>query len=184
MDRRPTQRILRLYDAATPENREASAWYGRGRSHVRRMARDHGVTERAAAGVVAAISPRLQWSQNLQYADDILAFAASGIRIAKPQVPVFRQNRDKAWRIALGEYPLSVLGGMKTRSFYRNLTGNLEAVTVDVWAGRAAGLTAAAISDSEYAIIAEAYIEAARLRGIMPAEMQAVVWVEVRGRSD
>lgn len=175
--------ILAWYDGSEQQNRDAAEWYGRGRAHVRRLARDYGVTESTAAGVIAALSPRIQWAVNLRAAESVLEHAAIGIRITMPVVGGFGANRDKAWRIALGERPLSVLGGLKVRAFYRNLMGQLDHVTVDVWAARAAGIEHVSITAAEYMMVAEAYTVAAQRRNVRPAEMQAVVWVAIRGRS-
>jgi len=173
--------ILAWHDAADPANVAGAQWYGRGRAHARRMAREHGTTVRTAAGVIAALSPRVRWEQNLEYADRVLEHAAHGPvqTIPCPNLGVFSGSSIKAWRISLGERPLSVLGGLKTRAFYRNLSGDLAHVTVDVWAARAVGIEGG-ITDRTYERIAAAYTEAARLRGIPPAVMQAIVWVAIR----
>jgi hypothetical protein len=171
--------VLTWHDHADPANVEGAAWYNRGRGHAKRMAREHGCSVRTAAGVIAALSPRVRWEKNLEYANAVLAHAASGVRITPARVPVFAGSSIKAWRISLGERPLDVLGGLKTRAFYRNLTGDLEPVTVDVWAARAVGVEGS-LTPATYHRIAAAYTAAARLRGIPPAVMQAIVWVAIR----
>ena len=176
------RRLLALYDAADATNREGARWYGRGRAVVRRLSREYGATEHRTAAVVAALSPRVRWAQNVEYAETMLSFWNTGIwRIGiLPNVPVFSANRDKAWRVLLGERPLEVLGGPKVRAFYRNLTGDLSCVTVDVWAARAIG-HAPPTDMRRYGLIEGAYIEAARLRDVQPAELQSIVWAHVRG---
>lgn len=104
--------------------------------------------------------------------------------------------RDQAWRIANGEAPLSVLRGPKVRAFYANITGDADAVTVDVWAVRAARGDQACVPDGrgrlryaddgtvsarEYREYADVYRRAARRLGVTPRECQAAVWVAVRG---
>jgi hypothetical protein len=173
--------ILDWYSESSVENREAAAWYGRGRAHARRIARSTGVTEARAAGVVAALSPRTQWSVNLRWAEGLLRAAQAGDR--HPPLVGFGSSRIKAWRIAQGERPLDVLSGPKVRAFYRNLTGDLEHVTVDVWAMRAAGFQGS-LKGREYDAVASAYREAARILRLRPAELQAIVWVAIRGRSN
>jgi len=155
-------------------------WYRDARSSCRRLARDYGVSERTAAGIVAALSPRLRWNENLTYAESVLEHLASGIRIAPPVVPVFSLSRDRAWRIALGERPLDILSGDKTRAFYRCLTGDLDAVAVDIWAARAAGETRT-LTPRRYARVAAAYRAAARSVGLAPSVLQAIVWCAIRG---
>lgn len=66
---------------------------------------------------------------------------------------------------------LAVTYAPKVRAFYRNLMGDLDHVTVDVWAARAAGVDPANFR----------YRRAAQLSGVAPAELQSVVWVNQRG---
>jgi hypothetical protein len=173
--------ILAWYDGADPDNLEGAQWYGRARAHARRLSKDHGCTERMAAGVLAALSPRIHWSKVPELAGQVLAHAATGpVKTCPASLSgVLSGSAIKAWRISLGERPLDVLGGLKTRAFYRNLSGDLTPVTVDVWAARAVGVEGS-LSPKVYHRIAAAYTEAAVLRGVPPAVMQAVVWVAIR----
>ncbi len=65
--------------------------------------------------------------------------------------------------------------------------GDVEAVTVDRWAARAAldvdDDTARRLLNraAGYETIAAMYREAARVVGIAPRELQAIVWCQVRG---
>jgi hypothetical protein len=136
-----------------------------------------------ARGIVAALSPRVRWSVNLVWSRVLIDAYRSGADV--PRVSTTR-NRDLAWRIASGERPLDVLGGQKVRAFYRNLSGNTRAVTVDVWAARAAGFDmpdSKSLTRHQYAEISAAYRRAARLTGIEPAELQAAIWIQVRGKA-
>ncbi len=153
-------------------------WYPLALRQARRMAREHGTTEHRAAGVIAALSPRCRWSENLRRADRALATGVARGLFA-----------HKAQAIIDGTRPLDVLSGPKVRAFYRNITGNLHAITLDVWAVTAwLGYKA---SEAEvkrrlerkggYETVAEAYRVAAHEFGLAPAEFQAAVWVHVRG---
>jgi hypothetical protein len=96
-------------------------------------------------------------------------------------------HRAKAWAIAHGAHPAKVLRGPKVSAFWLNICGNLDVVTVDTWAVRAAGIT----DDREaqltlnrkggYERVAAAYQDVAREVGVLPAELQAAVWLHVRG---
>lgn len=103
-----------------------------------------------------------------------------------PIVAGLPDNRQKAWRIAHGEDPNVVLRGPKVRAFFANITGDHDSVTVDVWAARAAEDTRIDNSPSgaRYAAIARAYQLAAVKRGVSPREMQAAVWVHIRGAAE
>lgn len=165
--------ILAHYDAAPREKRAAwLAWYGRERNTVRRIARTYGITRRQAAGIVACYSQNCTWSGNVTMVSRFLDNPTRPYGLGAAYRP--------AVRILAGERPLAVLTSDKLRNFYRNLAGDDNALTIDRWAARAAG-----VSDSRrmaaYAWIADAYREAARQRGERPAALQAIVWCQIRG---
>lgn len=133
-----------------------------------------------AAGVIAALSPQKSWPLNLA-----MARRAVAERAARGHT---RAQCAQADRILAGEYPLIVLGGLKTRSFYRCIldpTDPMEVCidrhAVGVALGRYAGSGADALTRvGAYAKAQDAYREAAALVGIRPLEMQAVTWVQWR----
>lgn len=60
-------RLIEAWNQATTEDREAGEeWYKAARAAVANMAARHGVSKSCAAGVVAALSPRIHWSRNLE----------------------------------------------------------------------------------------------------------------------
>lgn len=136
----------------------------------------HGCSAATAAGVIAALSPRLTWSYNVIAAEAVLAKAE--------RVPgVFRANLVKARAIAEGARPLTVLSGPKVRAFYRALCGDSSAAVVDVWTARAAGLDQTALTPTMYDQVARALRMGADEVGTTTSSMQAVAWVAVRGRA-
>lgn len=184
------RRILAAYAAASADDLAAGlAWYRRAAEAAASILP---ADPARAAGVIAALSPRCQWSTNVGWAAAVIEAAARGE--ASPPAVHTSAMRAQAWRIARGEAPLDVLRGPKVRAFYRNITGDLTAVTVDVWAARVAdgdyrphptkaGLLGAIPSPAgrRYALIARAYREAAAVIGRAPRDVQAAVWVHVRG---
>jgi hypothetical protein len=175
------QSILGVWCVTDDATRELGAlWYPEARSTVDSFWPDH--VDRAR-GITAALTPRAYWATTLVWSRILIDAWRSGADI--PRVSTTR-NRELAWRIASGERPLDVLGGQKVRSFYRNLSGNTRTVTVDVWAARAAGLDmpdGKSLTRRQYAEISMAYRRAARLTGTEPAELQAAVWIQVRGKA-
>jgi hypothetical protein len=164
---------------AIPEGERTAAlggqWYREGRREARALAARHGVSVRAAAGVIAALSPRMRWSVNLTAADNLLAGEPN------ERVAGYNANVVKARRIANGERPLDVLGGPKVRAFYRAIMGEREEVVVDVWMARAMGVPPEDVS-ARYTELAAAVADAARAVGVPAADFQALIWVQVRGR--
>ena len=173
--------ILTAYDNATAADaNEGTAWYADARAFAAGLAAGTLLTVEHAAGVIAALSPRVRWNTNKFAAATIVDAAQNGR--SEPTVAGLTKNRAKAWVIALGRMPLDVLGGQKVRAFYANILGDEDAVTVDVWAARVAlGPDATdRIPARQYVAIADAYRLAADMRGVSPMVMQATTWVYIR----
>lgn len=137
------------------------------------MAQRHGVSVSTAAGVIAALSPRLHWDQNL--------LAASRCLGSEDVPGVFMANLVKAQRIFAGERPLDVLSGPKVRAFYLAILGR-QAPVVDVWVARAAGIRRE-LTPRRYSEAARALTVAAERAGVPTTTFQATVWVAERGRA-
>ena len=179
-------RNLALEALKTNEARavESLKWYDYAGQFCAELDRDHEITHGTAAGVVAALSPLQSWQTQVDYTPGILAggldLVARGQRPHSAITLSFFSNKDKAARILQGEGPLSVLGGDKVRSFYRNLTGDDDAVTIDRHAVDIAGWTGAKhdnkSENKNYARIAFAFRAAAHDIGLTPAGIQALTW--------
>jgi hypothetical protein len=192
------RRILATYAEASAEDiLSGIEWYGRAESAAAEIAEGTELSTRTVAGIIAALSPRNNWRTNLAWAAAVVEAYAEGA--TNPPNVHTRAMRAQAWRIASGEDPLDVLNGPKVRAFFANITGDHEAVTVDVWAARIAEGTwtphptkrtlrdwaaEPAPQGSRYTTIARAYREAAHIIGRTPREVQAAVWVHVRGTAD
>jgi hypothetical protein len=69
-------------------------------------------------------------------------------------------------------------------AFAANLRGDLDYVTVDMWAMRAIGGNPERITKTVQTDVVKGYTLAAIRAGMSPAEFQAVVWVHVRGTGE
>lgn len=74
-------------------------WYPLARRVARDMSRHHGVSLDVAAGVIAVLSPRCAWSENLAAADAVLRAHANGEPMPTALPGVYGENVRKAWRI-------------------------------------------------------------------------------------
>lgn len=174
-------RVDGWFEAATAQDlADGLAWYDRAYRAAERMADRYGVSVRCAAGVIAALSPRAQWGSNVAGAEKMIASAVAGE--GQPSVNGLPDNRAKAWRIATGEDPDEVLSGPKVCAFFANILGDTEAVTIDMWAARAAEGWAneRAPARRRYALLSESYRRVARKRGLCPRDVQAAVWTVYR----
>lgn len=140
--------------------------------------------ERAVA-VIAHLSPRTRWANNVGWAATLILAASKGDEC--PRVAVRRQ-RNKAWAVATGEASPERGHGPKTGAFYRSILGDRDAVCVDAWALRAAlgdpEAGRGGVDERAHAKVAEAYARAARIIGMAPRDFQAAVWIHVRGSAD
>lgn len=173
------RRILRTFDRATVSDVEAGArWYDEAGQIASELApyTKSGSVEHAAA-VIAALSPRTSWARNVAGATLLLVHG--------DVLPGLIGRNVTTAKAATREGP-KALNGPKTRNFARNIAGDREAVTVDVWAARVAGITEQELSrKGVYDALERAYRLAARRRGVDPATMQATTWVIARnGRAD
>lgn len=166
-------RILRTFDSASKADVEAGArWYDEAGDLAITLAARHGRTVEQTASVIAALSPRTTWSRNV---------AGAALLLAEDEVlpGLIGRNVTQA-RDAL-DRGFDALTGPKTSRFARNIAGDRESVTVDVWAARVAGLDEDLLQRvGAYDAVEHAYRLAARRRGVDPATIQATTWIVAR----
>lgn len=180
------RRILRTFDRATVADLEAGArWYDEagdlavslaGWSEIARI----NVTPFHAAAVIAHLSPRTSWTRNVAGA---IALVNDGSQASG----IIEANYLRACEVMHCDSAADVLGTFgpdahKTRSFARNIHGDRDAVTVDVWALRVFGCEDDRLIKraGAYAAIEHAYRLAAGRRGVDPSTMQATTWIVAR----
>ncbi len=185
--RRYARALLAVYAAASDDQRAYGAsWYEDALEAATRLAAGR-CTVAHAAGVIAALSPRNAWGDNLADASTLLDwFYADPDEPFEPlwavrwRMSAFTACIEKAVDVLNSVDPLSVLRGPKERAFYANIMGDADAVTVDVWATRAATRGAMDEPRGHYADIAAAYRRAARRADTTPQDLQAAVWLVLR----
>jgi hypothetical protein len=166
--------IIRVYrNANESQMARGLSWYAD--AHTVALALDpHNV--RRAAGIIAALSPRMDWDKNVIAAARVYAEGfASGCLTA---------NARKADRIFAGETPLDVLGGDKVRAFYGAIVDPSAGYTVidrhafDVAIGRVTDDETRSVLGRKgaYDFVANLYREAAAIIGVSATVVQAVTW--------
>lgn len=152
-------------------------WYQKAQEFVEETAKLSGLSPEVVAAVVAVISPSVRWDINMAEASKIIhAFVTGG---TLPRGAGWKRNREKAWRI-LQTGDTSLVTGPKVTSFYRNLLGQYDELTLDrhaykAWLNlRQPGKVQAAASvhrlcERDYRLLAEYY-------GEEVAEVQWKVW--------
>jgi len=138
----------------------------------------------AIAGVIAALSPHVSWEVNLLDAEAILHLGK------RAKVSAYGANKRKALTILAGGSPFYVLGGDKVRAFYDCIVQprNTRSVCVDRHAARAA--IDCSLADVRlylgrkgvYEKVAATYQNVADTLGILPHQLQAIVWLAYRNQ--
>jgi hypothetical protein len=159
-----------------------SNWYDQALADCQCIARHYRLSTEIVVAVVAAISPSMRWSQNLDAACQCIAAFRSGSNPDNTKLSGWPANKRKAFAI-LAEGDPSLLSGQKVRAFASNILGCKETVTVDRHMihlylyganGKASGKYS--IGKSAYSLIAKAINECADKIGISPSRFQSVVW--------
>lgn len=171
-----TIRLTRLFDQATPGQLEQGAlWYPSALEVAEGlMAADHYGIEVNVA-VLAATSPRLHWSRNVKVAGMILYD-----NTIKP--PGMTNRSYQAAIAAISKGP-EALTGPKVKAFYRAIMGDEEAIVVDVWMMRAAGIEHDSPNVAERVAVERGIRAVAAKRGVSPRTAQATIWIVMRGRT-
>lgn len=174
-----TRRVTALVRTGTPDQiQRGLCWYVEAHGHASELAAEFGYTTEAAAGVIAALSPQTGWWQNLMLARQAcelgeLIQGHTGDAMRKVNAILADPNTQ----------PLDVLGGLKVRSFYRNIVSggyDVEYVTIDRHAfdiATGVRLNGASLTPRRYEETAEVYRRAAKILGMTPAQAQAAAWV-------
>jgi hypothetical protein len=178
-------RIADAYDRARPSECMLGAmWYVNAHNVARNLANEHSLTIEQTASIIAVLSAQRSWDENKRSAHQYLqgerVVLASQMQIAK--CDHIRMNASNPIALVSQGFP----GYTKTSSFAHNIAYPWSSpyVTVDRHAMRTStGTYDARWFDRPkiYARIAEAYTDVAMSVGLLPAHLQAILWVAQRG---
>ena len=142
-------------------------------------------------GVVSALSPNNKWERNIINAKDLCTAFINGNDMDSIKVSTYHKMKQKAWSI-LEKMPsyeetITILNGKKIVSFFRNINGDEQDITIDgharnIYYNDRQGLTTpnTNIAKTEYKDIQKAYLRASKKLGIKAYELQAITWVTWR----
>jgi hypothetical protein len=188
---------------------DGADWYPSTNRLVNALADAANLDPAVVAGMVAVLSPRSAWHTNVKNTAAVLV-EAGHLTLDRAVAILYAHGygRDPVIdTLGIGNGPRglgasiakartladggSVNYGQKTLSFLHNILdpAHSDDVTVDAWAaGVALGrrLTTAEMSGltvKQYARMVEQYRIVAAELGIVPSELQAITWCELRGRA-
>lgn len=182
------QLLEHYYASSETVKTEGRAWYVDQRESVRLIAQRFAIPVSTVAAVVSALSPQTRWSQNIAGAIRTIRAYVSG-DVLPSGVTLYTRNAHKAWSILSEEVlPENAFDGApKTRNFWRNLSGDENAITVDTWMLKAMGCGDChqnGLKPRYYGKYADLIRRAAALVGETPASFQAIVWIQCRGSGE
>ena len=159
-----------IMQATLAQTEAASVWYFEAQEVAEDVAENLGASLEIGASVVSAFSPRERWSSNVAKA---LAFSQGK--------PVSGLGNNIRMAEAAKVAGFDALKGLKTNAFARAIAGDPNAVVIDVWMMRAAGMDTDSPNKTQYREISEAVRNVAAEFGITPRTAQALIWIIVRG---
>jgi hypothetical protein len=157
-------------------------WYREGNEWCQRVADHHGLSLVTVCGVISALSPATNWLQNKRDALGIIE------RKKGYKCGTYGSNVAKARQILkTGEPQFNVKTGAKTYHFFNALLNPSapDYVVIDRHAYTiATNETYTGIHLAKYNRVAEMYRKAAMKLGLLPNELQAVLWVDYRNKEN
>ena len=177
--------------ASTHERHLALTWYDVAHTHAQGLASTYGISIHQACAVLSVLSPGCDWDTNIRNAEDVCK--AWVLESYDAVVSTYNGQLQKAYHIldsgatltGEGMFPfISQHSAQKTRAFYLNiLYPQLDTyVTIDRWILRALGLDVQRTTPKLYALGTRAMRIMAKHYGVLPQQMQALVWVCIRTR--
>jgi hypothetical protein len=175
MDYENTYRQI-VKSAKASQIEQATQWYADAEAVAHEIvdiykSRNMDVSLEQAASIVSAFSPRQRWSTNVRQAlrfahgDDTMRCLPNNLKMAQRAL----------------EIGFDALNGKKTNSFARNIAGDENAITIDIWMMRSAGLTKDSPNKTDYTQLSNAIEKIAQETAMTPRTIQALVWIVYRG---
>ena len=154
----------------TAENNDGIQWYSTAREYLEVIAKNRKTSLKVVAGMVAALSPRVNWKTNLYSANNML----KGKKIRG-----LSKNIEKAEAIKKTGIVLKYLKGPKVTSFFLNLIGNESEVTIDTLMINAYHnhFERISVTKAERDDIVSTVQSIARRHKMTCAQVQAIIWV-------
>jgi hypothetical protein len=168
--------IRRLWSRVDSVDRsEGMVAYRRYHTTLERLADRYGYPLTSVVGMFAALSPNNDYMNNLRSVASLLR--------GSMRTSTYNACRTRALRCMAGEGFLSFTKGPKTRSFYQNIMDPEDPwpVTVDghaycIYADRRMTMKDVAYLKFNYSEVADAYRIAALDIGLIPCQLQAILW--------
>lgn len=173
----PIEALLQRYEHSPPSvRRRGRSWYPQCRGLLAAIAAEYGRTLPQTAAVFAITSANTQLAANLRFTEQILRGERKAGCYPTFQAPLIEAALET-------RYPGRFVRGPKCSTFYKAIMGETDALVLDRWAARAAGIDRGQRRDLNATTrrsLDVAYREAAKMCGETVRAFQAIVWIAVR----
>jgi len=171
--------LIKKYSSA---NKDGANWYLEAHNFCKQVSENYNVSLVTVCAVMSALSPATNYEQNKKDTVNLI----KGKRGYK--CTTYGANVKKARAILKDGIPrFSSKTGAKTYNFFFNLLepDNSAFICVDRHAYViATGETYKGLTPKQYGNVAQQYTKAAKKLGILPNELQAVLWVDYRHKEE
>lgn len=168
--------LIARYERSTPTiRRRGRTWYPEAYRLLSGMAQETGRTTAQAVAVFAITSANTQLKANLNYTAAILRGERLYGCYPVVQTPLVTGALSTI-------RPQRFVTGPKCSAFYKAIMGDTEALVLDRWAARAAGIEQLRrdVSNPVRRVLDAAYREAAEICGETVRAFQAITWIQIR----
>ena len=167
-------------------------WYKNANIKIKK---EYGKDSVLFSGLIASTSPRFSIKRNINTAkaiyqdfkkEDKKTFVKNAIENKQDflkRYKIINSHFNNIIRILNFNYDdkkIPILSGLKVNSFFQNLIGNYEAVTLDIWMIRYFNYNKAYLTIRPYKIFTRIIRKLAEKENLKPCELQAILWSKIR----
>lgn len=175
------EQILKTISTLDETSYQASLdWYFILHDYAKNLADRNGLTIVQTAGIISALSPMISFQTNLRDAERFcanrsIANLATYMNQRKKALSIVGANNEKE--------VLKILGGNKTKSFFLNILKpeTSQEVTIDSWMIKFFGYKS--LTPKRYKDASDIISKVASEMGLKPHQVQALLWVGMRGKA-
>jgi len=167
-------------------------WYKNANSKIKK---EFGSDNVLFSGLIASISPRFSIKRNINTAKTIyndfkksdkkefLKYAIDNKNDFLKKYKLLNCHFNNIIKILSFNYDnnkIPILSGLKVNSFFQNLIGNYEAITLDIWMMRYFNYNKAWLTIKPYKMFSRIIRKLAEKENLYPCELQAILWTKIR----
>jgi hypothetical protein len=166
------------------DNMTAQNWYFQVNDYCLTLSETYSVPLVKVAGILSALSPNTSFAHNIKSLEAFLRTKGNC------KVTTYNAQKNKALTIYNSPDTITIdevkaiLGGLKTMAFFDNIVrpASSQAVTIDIWMIRHFGINGS-LTPKRYEIASNKIKKLAKELNLLPHQVQAKLWVDIRGNA-